>query len=188
MSTPAARLLELIRSEAKSGLWSSGVNLARGGAVAQESRTGSEVVLRVKAAGRPVPWTAILYPGDEAWECNCPGRVDPCEHVVAAAIVLQQAEQQGGEVEGRDALAKDRMRDPRAHVTFEFQEGVFGILGHRAGFAAHDDVGGGLKAQGRRGDGLAFPVADDFGGAGLVDARDDGRRGAEVDAEEVSHP
>ena len=98
------------------------------------------------------------------------------------------AEQQGGEVEGRDALAKDRMRDPRAHVTFEFQEGVFGILGHRAGFAAHDDVGGGLKAQGRRGDGLAFPVADDFGGAGLVDARDDGRRGAEVDAEEVSHP
>lgn len=98
MSTPAARLLELIRSEAKSGLWSSGVNLARGGAVAQESRTASEVVLRVKAAGRPVPWTAILYPGDEAWECNCPSRVDPCEHVVAAAIVLQQAEQQGGEV------------------------------------------------------------------------------------------
>ena len=98
------------------------------------------------------------------------------------------AKEQGGEVEGRDALAEDRVRDPRAHVTFEFQERVFGILGHRAGFAAHDDVRGGLEAQGRRGDGLAFPIADDFGGAGLVDARDDGRRGAEVDAEEVGHP
>ena len=98
------------------------------------------------------------------------------------------AEEEGREVEGRDALAEDRVRDARAHIAFEFQERVFGILGHRAGFAAHDDVGGGLKAQGRRRDGFAFPVADDFGGAGLVDARDDGRRGAEVDAEEVSHP
>ena len=54
--------------------------------------------LRVRAAGRTVPVTVVLYPGDapgdDAWECDCPSRVDPCEHVVAAAVSLQQAQAQ----------------------------------------------------------------------------------------------
>jgi superfamily II DNA or RNA helicase len=94
MSTPAT-LHDAIRKEAKPGLWSLGVKLARDGAVVEESRTASEVVLRVKAPGRPVAWTVVLYPGDEAWECNCPAHFDPCEHVVAGAITLQQAQTQG---------------------------------------------------------------------------------------------
>ena len=98
------------------------------------------------------------------------------------------AEEQGGEVERCDALAEDRVGDTRAHITFEFKEGVFGILGHRPGFAANHDVRGGLKAEGRGRNRFTFPVPNDFGGAGLVDTRDDGRRRAEVDAEEVSHP
>jgi len=89
-----AQLLEAVRKEARPGIWSQGVNLARSGAVALQSRTASEIELRVRAAGRSVPLTVVLYPGDEAWECDCPGRVDPCEHVVAAAISLQQAETQ----------------------------------------------------------------------------------------------
>ncbi|MHB8875019.1 MAG: SWIM zinc finger family protein, partial [Myxococcaceae bacterium] len=88
----AATLLEAVREAARPGLWSAGVNLSRAGAVVQESASGGEVVLRVRAPGRPVACTVVLYPGDDAWECDCPGRVDPCEHVVAAAISLQQAE------------------------------------------------------------------------------------------------
>ncbi|MBS1151999.1 MAG: SNF2/helicase domain protein [Myxococcaceae bacterium] len=94
MSTPAT-LHDAIRKEAKPGLWSLGVKLARDGAVVEESRTASEVVLRVKAPGRTVAWTVVLYPPDEAWECNCPAHFDPCEHVVAAGIILQQAQTQG---------------------------------------------------------------------------------------------
>ena len=86
--------LEAVRKAARPGIWSSGVSLARAGAVAVESRTGDEVVLRVKAPGRTVALTAVLYPRDEAWECDCPSKVDPCEHVVAAAISVQQAESQ----------------------------------------------------------------------------------------------
>ncbi len=94
MSGPSA-LHDAIRKEAKPGLWSLGVKFARDGAVVEESRTASEVVLRVKAPGRTVAWTVVLYPNDEAWECNCPAHFDPCEHVVAAAITLQQAQTHG---------------------------------------------------------------------------------------------
>ncbi len=93
MSAPA-QLLEAVRKEARPGIWSNGVNLSRSGAVALQSRTESEIELRVRAPGRSVAVTVVLYPGDEAWECDCPSKVDPCEHVVAAAISLQQAESQ----------------------------------------------------------------------------------------------
>src|SRR5688572_26127999 len=83
-------LHDAIREESKPGLWSAGVKLQREGKVTEESRTATEVVLRVRAGGRPVPYTVVLYPKDLAWECNCDGRVDPCEHVCAAGIALAQ--------------------------------------------------------------------------------------------------
>jgi superfamily II DNA or RNA helicase len=85
----AAALHDAIHEESKPGLWSAGVKLARANAVAIESRSASEVVLRVKAPGRPVAYAVVLYPADLDWECNCDGRIDPCEHVCAAAIALQ---------------------------------------------------------------------------------------------------
>jgi superfamily II DNA or RNA helicase len=91
----AVTLLEAVRGEARPGVWSNGVKLARAGAVVQESTDGSEVVLRVKAGGRPVPWTVVLTPKDASWECNCPAPVDPCEHSVAAAITLKEAAESG---------------------------------------------------------------------------------------------
>ena len=99
----SAALLAAIREEARPGIWSLGVNLSRQGAVALESRAGDELVFRVRAPGRKVPWTAVLYPKDAAWECDCPSKVDPCEHAVAAALSLQQADAAGGEVKSAEA-------------------------------------------------------------------------------------
>ena len=84
-------ILDVVRKAAKPGIWSAGVSLARAGAVAEQARTKSEVELRVKGKGRVVPLTVVLYLGDEEWECDCDGRVDPCEHVVAGAIAFSQA-------------------------------------------------------------------------------------------------
>lgn len=92
----ASRLLDAIRKAAPSGTWSQGVKLAREGAVAVESSDADEVVLRVRARGRPVAPTVVLYPGEIEWDCDCAGRVRPCEHIVAAAVSLGQA---GGTVE-----------------------------------------------------------------------------------------
>ncbi|QRN97607.1 helicase [Archangium violaceum] len=85
-----AELLETVRGEARPDTWSAGMGLARAGAVSVQSVGEEEAVLRVRATGRPAPLTTVLYPEDDIWECDCRGRVDPCEHVVAAAIILHQ--------------------------------------------------------------------------------------------------
>ena len=88
----AAALVEAIRKAAPAGIWSAGVKLSRGDAVAVESQNSEEVVLRVRAPGRPVAPTVVLQPGEVDWDCDCTGRVRPCEHIVAAAISLGQAQ------------------------------------------------------------------------------------------------
>ena len=73
------------------------MNLARVGAAAIESSSADEIVLRVRTPGRTVPPTVVLYPAGNEWECDCPARVSPCEHVAAAAIALSGPQ---GEVVG----------------------------------------------------------------------------------------
>ncbi len=98
MSTPAVdSLLASIRKRCKSGLWSQGVTLARAGAVAVESQSADEIVLRVRAPGRVVPPTVVLYPTENEWECDCPSRISPCEHVAAVAITLGEAKSEAAE-------------------------------------------------------------------------------------------
>ncbi|RUO93122.1 helicase [Corallococcus sp. AB018] len=123
------QLLEAVRKEAKPGLWSRGVSLARDGAVALQSRTASEIELRVKVAGRAVAFTVVLYPGDEAWECDCPSPVDPCEHVVAAAISLDKAEKQDAPLEA--------VSDRWSRVVYRFTRVEGGLQLHRV--LAHAD-------------------------------------------------
>ena len=82
----------LIRKNTKSGTWSQGVSLSRDGQVVVESRDADEIVLRVKAPGRPVAPTVVLYPGEREWDCDCGSRMSPCEHVAAAAIALTSDE------------------------------------------------------------------------------------------------
>ena len=55
-----AALHDAVREESKPGLWSQGVKLARGGAVAVESKSGGEIVLRVKTPARPVAYTVVV--------------------------------------------------------------------------------------------------------------------------------
>jgi len=118
------QLLEAVRKEARPGIWSNGVNLARAGAVGLQSRTAEEIELRVRAPGRSVALTVVLHPNDEAWECDCPSRVDPCEHVVAAAISIQQAEKQDAPLE----VAANKW----SRVVYRFNRAEAGLQLHRA--------------------------------------------------------
>ncbi len=98
--SPAEALLAVVRRNSRPGTWSSAVTLHRSGAVALESREAEEVVYRVRVPGRPVAVTVVLYPGEREWDCDCGGRVSPCEHVAAAAIALAgPAEESGGAAE-----------------------------------------------------------------------------------------
>ena len=55
-----------------------------------ESRSADEIVVRVRAPGKPVAPSAVLYPGENEWDCDCGSRVSPCEHVAAGIIALTQ--------------------------------------------------------------------------------------------------
>ena len=83
-------LLAAVRKACLPGLWSQGVALARDGAVIGAERRGDTVTARVRQAGRTVAPTVVLYPADGEWSCDCGGKLDPCAHVAAAAIVLAQ--------------------------------------------------------------------------------------------------
>lgn len=97
MSSDVDKVLASLRRACKAGVWSSGVNLVRAGAVTVESRNDEEIVLRVRAQGRAVPAQVVIYPTEDEWDCDCAGRMRPCEHLAAAAIALAQAEGDAGE-------------------------------------------------------------------------------------------
>ena len=120
MPEPLTKLLASLRRSCKAGLWSSGVNLVRAGAVAVESRNDEEIVLRVRSPGRAVAPTVVLYPGENEWDCDCPGRVRPCEHLAAAAIALGQGEA----ASAGDAEAKPlpKAEETWARVVYRFSQ------------------------------------------------------------------
>jgi superfamily II DNA or RNA helicase len=62
--------------------------MVREQAVVIESSTPEEVVARVKAPGRAIASTTVLYPADGEWTCDCTGQFDPCAHVAAVVIAL----------------------------------------------------------------------------------------------------
>jgi superfamily II DNA or RNA helicase len=127
-------IAELIRRAAVPGIWSRGVKLARGSAVTCESRADDEIVLRVKTPGLTVAPTVVLYPvpGEEEWDCDCEGRMRPCEHIVAAAIALSQEGPEGttvttaaeaaGRIEYRLAREEHGLRLERVIVLAEGEE------------------------------------------------------------------
>lgn len=91
-------LFEAVKAATLSAIWTRGVKLARSDAVSLVERSGSEHVYRVKTPGRAVAPSAVLYPEDGEWACDCGSAQDPCEHVVAAAIAAKQAAAGGAQV------------------------------------------------------------------------------------------
>jgi superfamily II DNA or RNA helicase len=101
------KLADIIRRAARPGTWSAAVKLARDEAVLLESRSSDEeIVARVRAPGRAVAPTVVLYPGEREWDCDCGGRVSPCEHVAAAAIALLRAGANENDVNGVNDAAE----------------------------------------------------------------------------------
>jgi superfamily II DNA or RNA helicase len=123
-------LLAAVRKRCKPALWSQGVTMARAGGVAVESASADEIVLRVRAPGKVVPLTAVLYPTGNEWECDCPSRMSPCEHVAAAAIFLSSAEQRApasAEAAGPAAPSAAMPSTLGAQVVYRFERAPEGL-------------------------------------------------------------
>jgi superfamily II DNA or RNA helicase len=107
-------LLDAVRSASLPGLWSSGVKLARDGAVTFAAASADEVVARVRAPGRAVALTVTLYVEAEEWSCDCSSPRDPCEHVTAAVIAFSQAVPKGDPGATTEDGAPSRALPPRS--------------------------------------------------------------------------
>ncbi|MBI2389737.1 MAG: DEAD/DEAH box helicase [Deltaproteobacteria bacterium] len=132
-------LFAAVRKACPSGIWSQGVKLAREGAVSVESQRDDEVTLRVRVPRRAVPPTVVLYPNDDEWTCDCGSKIDPCEHIAAAAIALQQGEGQG-EARAEASLgapASVPKAAPKAHVGYRLVRQDKSLYLSRA--IVHDD-------------------------------------------------
>ncbi len=100
------QFLDAVRKASLPAVWGQGVKLAREKAVTRSSQGEGEVTLRVRAPGHLIAPTVTLYTGDGEWSCDCGGKVDPCAHVIAAAIALHA----GDVAEGTGGQAEDAAR------------------------------------------------------------------------------
>jgi SNF2-related domain/Helicase conserved C-terminal domain len=105
-------LAETVRKAAKPGAWSAAVKLARAAAVLIESSDDDEIVARVRSPGRTVAPTVVLYPGEREWDCDCGGRISPCEHVAAVTISLTQPDETAGDSAADTEAAPPRPAPP----------------------------------------------------------------------------
>jgi superfamily II DNA or RNA helicase len=126
MAADVSKIVASLRRASKPGVWSAGVNLVRAGAVTVEAQDDDEIVLRVRAPGRPVPVQVVLYPGEDEWDCDCPGRQRPCEHLTAAAIALGQAARPAAEADGESGSLR-ASADVWARVAYRFSQADDGL-------------------------------------------------------------
>jgi superfamily II DNA or RNA helicase len=87
-------LLDALRAQCSASTWSRAVELARAQAVCALRESKSAAQLQVARSGRP-PCLVQLDLDELAWDCDCGGSDDPCEHAAAAAIALRQARSGG---------------------------------------------------------------------------------------------
>ncbi len=97
-------LFESIRKTCLSAIWSQGVKLAREGAVVVEEQGAGEIIVRVRGINAAIAPTVVLFVDETEASCDCGSKVEPCAHIAAAVIAVQQAEQRG------EALPVDKSR------------------------------------------------------------------------------
>lgn len=81
--------LKILSDEASAAAWSRGVSLAKTGSLQILAQSDSEVEAIVALAARPVSVRVNLWLSESDWYCECRGREDPCEHVIASALVCR---------------------------------------------------------------------------------------------------
>ncbi len=87
-------LLGALRPRTSTTRMQEAARLVAAGAILVERESDDEVVLTLWEAGWSHSPTAVLYPEEGEWACDC-GGADPCVHVVAGAMALEAAARTG---------------------------------------------------------------------------------------------
>jgi superfamily II DNA or RNA helicase len=165
VSEALASLLAAVRKACLPGLWSQGVKLAREGAVFGEARGADGIYrARVRATGKVVAPSVTLYPGDDEWGCDCDSAVDPCAHVAAAVIALNQAGAQPGAEPPPGAAPSPERPVARMRYRLERRDGALAL---RRMVVRPDGVEELLRVS------LASPAARALAGGALAPTHED---------------
>ncbi len=108
------KFLEWLREEATTALWSKGVTLSR--SPGSFERTGSkkddgELKFKVRTTERILAYTVTLWPDDEDAHCDCGSKIEPCHHIIGAAVA---------QAEGRISEVPDSNPGARLHYHWEY--------------------------------------------------------------------
>ncbi len=94
-STPTQALLDAIREQCPSELWSRAEHMTRTGTVDGKRMHNDEIELRIITRGGMTSPRVVLSPAQLDWSCECPSEQPACIHVAAAVIAVHKAEHAG---------------------------------------------------------------------------------------------
>ncbi len=86
------KFLETLKEESLPGVWSKGVQAARVlNSIEKTSPAGTPDELRFKitTGERMLAFEVTLWPAEQDAHCNCGSKVEPCHHIVAVALALE---------------------------------------------------------------------------------------------------
>ncbi len=86
------KFIESLKEECLPGVWSKGVQASRVlNSIRKTSPEGvsEELRFKVTTAERILAFEVTLWPEDQDAHCNCGSKVEPCHHIVAAALALE---------------------------------------------------------------------------------------------------
>ncbi|MBS1960413.1 MAG: DEAD/DEAH box helicase [Bdellovibrionales bacterium] len=92
MADPLQTFLEWLKEEALPGVWSRGVQLSRAAKSIQRissPQSANEQKFKVLTAERMLAYELTLWLEDQDAYCSCDAKIEPCHHVVGAALALQ---------------------------------------------------------------------------------------------------
>lgn len=98
---PSASLCSAVHRACSTAAWQQGTKLARGAAVALVRGGQDEQELRVSVPGWATSPTVVLYADGPEWACDCGGSEDPCPHIAASVLALEDARKRGASLLAR---------------------------------------------------------------------------------------
>jgi SNF2 family DNA or RNA helicase len=136
--------VEWLKEETLPGVWSKGVQFSRAvNSIEFLSNEKDEWKFKIKTQERLLAFTVTLWITDQDSHCNCGSKVEPCHHIVAVAIAMQNGmiklertetqtrleyqwkiDEASGKIELQRAILSENGRSPLTQSLMSYVSGV----------------------------------------------------------------
>ncbi len=144
MNTSLNEFAEWLKEETLPGVWSKGVQFSRAvNSIEFVSNEKDEWKFKIKTQERLLAFSVTLWITDQDSHCNCGSKVEPCHHIVAVTLALQNGtvkleknetqtrleyqwklDEKEGKIELLRAIVSDSGRSPLAGSLISYLSGI----------------------------------------------------------------